>query len=140
MLLDEDCSVQNYRDFCKWETKTVEWILHDPASPCQGTKTTCYGNLCRLQRNQISGMKNDISFVWEDHAVDPKSNPLPKATENTVIRLAYQTMEVQVYSDVFLVDLNAFVSATGGALGLFLGFSIIDTLFYIYDYIGKKYK
>ena len=47
-------------------------------------------------------------------------------------------MDVEVETEVVLVDLNDFVSASGGALGLFLGFSIIDTLFYMYDFIYKK--
>ena len=83
-------------------------------------------------------IRNDVRFKWDDRKIDPKSNPLPKVKEASIISLFYQTMNVDVESEVVLVDLNDFVSATGGALGLFLGFSIIDTLFYVYDFIHMK--
>ena len=55
-----------------------------------------------------------------------------------MVNFEYQTMNIEVESEVILVDINDFVSATGGALGLFLGFSIIDSLFYLYDFIFKN--
>ena len=47
---------------------------------------------------------------------------------------------VDVNYEVQMVDFNSFVSNVGGALGLFLGFSIIDTLLYFYDHIFRVVK
>ena len=86
-----------------------------------------------------SGIKNDARFKWEDREIDAKSNPYEKLHEGDfVVNIEYQGMDVEVETEVVLVAFNDFVSATGGALGLFLGFSIIDTLFYLYDIIHKK--
>ena len=47
-------------------------------------------------------------------------------------------MEVSISTEVPLVDLDTFISGVGGALGLFLGFSIIDTLLALYSYFFTK--
>ena len=86
----------------------------------------------------ITGLKNDVRFKWDDREFDPLSNPYAKEDNDTVVSFEYQTMNVEVETEVVLVDLNDFVSASGGSLGLFLGFSIIDTLFYVYDFIHNK--
>ena len=86
----------------------------------------------------ITGLQNDFRFKWDDREIDPRSNPYPKNSDDTVVSFKYQTMNVEVESEVVWVDFNSFVSATGGSLGLFLGFSIIDTLFYIFDLVYKK--
>ena len=84
-------------------------------------------------------MRNDVRFKWEDREIDAKSNPYEKLHKGDfVVNIEYQSMDVEVETDVVLVAFNDFVSATGGALGLFLGFSIIDTLFYLYDILYQK--
>ena len=35
------------------------------------------------------------------------------------------------------MDLNDFISNVGGALGLFLGFSIIETMYPLYEFLFK---
>ena len=52
-----------------------------------------------------------------------------------IILVEYPNMNVDIRNHVPLVDFNAFISAVGGGLGLFLGFSIIETLLYIYKLI-----
>ena len=83
-------------------------------------------------------MQNDVRFKYDDKEVDPYSNPYYKVGVDYVVNFEFPTMNIEVESEVTLVDVNDFVSATGGALGLFLGFSIIDTLFYMYDFIWRK--
>ena len=85
-------------------------------------------------------MRNDVRFKWEDREIGQKSNPYHKleGVGDFVINFEYQTMNIEVETEVVWVDFNDFVSGTGGALGLFLGFSIIDTLFYLYDIIYHR--
>ena len=85
-------------------------------------------------------MRNDARFKWEDRDISPKSNPYQKleGVGDFVINSEFQNMNIEVETEVVWVDFNDFVSGTGGAMGLFLGFSIIDTLFYLYDYIYKR--
>ena len=51
------------------------------------------------------------------------------------IWIQYTDNIVDIESRVKMVDFNTFVSGVGGALGLFLGFSIIDSLLYLYNII-----
>ncbi len=44
----------------------------------------------------------------------------------TSIWLAYSTTDVVVIEDVLLFDFAGIVSAVGGSLGLFIGFSFLD--------------
>ena len=46
-------------------------------------------------------------------------------------------MEIKILTEIPQVDFWAFVSAVGGSLGLFLGFSIIDTMLCAYKYLLK---
>ena len=55
-----------------------------------------------------------------------------------MLRIEYESMNVKIRSEVPMVDFNTFVSAVGGSLGLFLGFSLIGSLFYVYNFIQVK--
>ena len=46
--------------------------------------------------------------------------------------------EVIVYTTVWMVSLENFLSNIGGGLGLCLGFSIISSLYYLYDKCTQK--
>ena len=84
-------------------------------------------------------MKNDVIFKRDDMEIDLYSNPYKKARTDFSVSFEYQTHNIEVESEVVLVEFNDFVSSVGGALGLFLGFSLIDTIFYVFDYICKKH-
>ena len=53
------------------------------------------------------------------------------------IMIEYADMNVDINHEVRMVDFNTFVSSVGGAMGLFLGFSIIDSLLYFYSHIFR---
>ena len=40
----------------------------------------------------------------------------------------------------YVVTLNNLVSAVGGGLGLFMGFSILSALSFTYDFLGNRSK
>ncbi len=53
----------------------------------------------------------------------------PFFTENhTEIYFYWENLDVLVEEEYLLMDFNAIVSAVGGSLGLFLGFSCLDFL------------
>ena len=54
------------------------------------------------------------------------------------IMLFYTTTDVKLSTTSLKVDLNTFVSNIGGSLGLFIGFSVLGVIFYIYDLISSK--
>ena len=41
---------------------------------------------------------------------------------------------VTVFSEVVLYDFNAIVGSVGGSLGLFIGFSVFDSIKSLYDF------
>ena len=47
----------------------------------------------------------------------------------------YTTSDVSTFTEARLIDFSGFVSAIGGNLGLFLGFSFLGMLFSLYEYI-----
>ena len=54
--------------------------------------------------------------------------------ENEVnLQIFYGTTDVKVSSTSFKIDLATFISSVGGNLGLFVGFSVLGGLFFIYD-------
>ena len=50
---------------------------------------------------------------------------------------SYPHTDVKINSHTHLVDFNTLISAVGGGLGLFLGISVIDTLFTLYNWFFR---
>ena len=62
-----------------------------------------------------------------------------ETTENrTGVMVNFPTLDVEVSDKVKILDGCSFISSVGGNLGLFLGFSFLDTLFVIYQWISNK--
>ena len=51
--------------------------------------------------------------------------------------LYYGTTDVKVSTTSELIDFSTFISNVGGNLGLFLGFSVLGTFFFIYDFVAE---
>ena len=88
-----------------------------------------------------TGMENKVAFEWKITGYSYED--LPDVLEDNMspgthlIVFEYTSMNVDINREVRMVDFNTFVSGVGGALGLFLGFSIIDTLLYFYNSIFR---
>ncbi len=54
------------------------------------------------------------------------------------LSLEFSSMEVEVQEELLIFDFNAILSAVGGSLGLFLGFSFLDYLSYIFEVLSVK--
>ena len=74
-------------------------------------------------------MKQDPSGVWHK---DSKKN---YTSFTRYITMYYTTSDVATFTEDRLIDFSGFVSAVGGNLGLFLGFSFLGMLFSLYEYI-----
>lgn len=55
----------------------------------------------------------------------------------TRINFAYQALILTEDREDYLFSFNAFISAVGGSLGLFLGFSILSTTFDFIDFMNR---
>ena len=53
------------------------------------------------------------------------------------LNIYYGTTNVKVSTTSLKIDLNTFISNVGGNLGLFVGFSVLGGLFFIYDFISQ---
>ena len=56
-----------------------------------------------------------------------------------LINLFYSSTDVKVSTTSLKVDFNTFVSNVGGSLGLFIGFSVLGGIFFLYDIIFSKF-
>ena len=81
----------------------------------------------------FSGLRNEVEFKFSDKTFNSFESASPR--RHTV--LINYNMEIKILTEVPQVDFWAFVSAVGGSLGLFLGFSIIDTMLCAYKYLLK---
>ena len=52
----------------------------------------------------------------------------------------YTTADETTLSSEVMIDFAGFISATGGNLGLFLGFSFMGMIFELFDWIEAKLK
>ena len=58
------------------------------------------------------------------------------SSENTILGLAFSTAGMEVHQEVLVYPFESFLAEVGGALGLFLGFSLIM----IWDFIIFVFK
>ena len=79
------------------------------------------------------GLRNEVEFDFSHKTF----NSFESASPGRHMVLINYNMEVKILTEVSQVDFWAFVSAVGGSLGLFLGFSIIDTMLCAYKYLLK---
>ena len=63
-----------------------------------------------------------------------------KNIDARLINLFYSSTDVKVSTTSLKVDINTFVSNVGGSLGLFIGFSVLGGVFFVYDIISSKTK
>ena len=79
------------------------------------------------------GLRNEVEFDFSHKTFNSYESASPG--RHTI--LINYNMEIKILTEVPQVDFWAFVSAVGGSLGLFLGFSIIDTMLCAYKYLLK---
>lgn len=58
----------------------------------------------------------------------------------TTVTLSHQPLAHVEHKEDFMFSFNAFLSAVGGNLGLFLGFSLLSTMFDLLDLTGRITK
>ena len=63
-----------------------------------------------------------------------------KIDKNHFIYFYYSTTEVPVQTEEFILDSANFISAIGGNLGMFIGFSFLGFFSWFYDKIERIYK
>ena len=59
---------------------------------------------------------------------------------NRAISIYYATTDVKVSTTSEVIDFPTFISNVGGNLGLFVEFSILGGLFFIYDFLAARFS
>ena len=81
--------------------------------------------------DRYSQMGQNILQTWFDI-----SNITQKTTEGSSnLFINYQSMEMKVSQKVRILNEASFISSVGGNLGLFIGFSFLDSLFVIFQWV-----
>ena len=57
------------------------------------------------------------------------------AYNQTLIWYMHGSQDIDVFTEIRLYDFSAIVAAVGGSLGLFLGFSCLDTILLFLNFI-----
>ena len=95
--------------------------------PC----TTTFYDVGTVTYDRYSQMGHNILQTWFDI-----SNITQKATEGSSnLFINYQSMEMKVSQKVRILNEASFISSVGGNLGLFIGFSFLDSLFVIFQWV-----
>ena len=93
----------------------------------------------------FQGIRDDIKISYMTRSYDSHSpgiyslyNGFTVSPWSHDVWVEYSSLDVRVGQQVPLVDKHTFLSEVGGGLGLFLGFSIIETMMVIYRVILRK--
>ena len=83
------------------------------------------------------GLENEVAFHWKFNEYSYYNSLADTAggQGKQHIGIQYADTTVDINYDAKMVEFNDLVSAVGGALGLFLGFSMIDTFLYFFNVI-----
>ena len=78
----------------------------------------------------------------QSYSVTPRKLDWNTTEKYTSIWYMHASTKVDLYTEIRLYDFNAIVAAVGGSLGLFLGFSVLDSIVLIinstFDKIVQK--
>ena len=87
-----------------------------------------------------SGETSETSMRGQEERSLKTSNDSTKAeySQRRYIYLYYTTADETRISSELLIDFVGFISAIGGNLGLFLGFSFMGMIFELYDWIEAR--
>ena len=76
----------------------------------------------------------------EDISENLNQSTKAKYSDPRYIYLYYTTADETTLSSEVMIDFAGFISATGGNLGLFLGFSFMGMIFELFDWIEAKWR
>ena len=88
----------------------------------------------------ISNDTSEKSYNLNDTSKSKQKTKKPKKANipsTRTLGIYFATTDVKVYTTSYKIDLNTFISNVGGNLGLFVGFSVLGGLFFIYDFIAS---
>ena len=88
----------------------------------------------------ISNDTNETSYNVNDTDISKqktKRTKKIKISSTRSISIYFATTDVKVYTTSYKIDFNTFISNVGGNLGLFVGFSVLGGLFFVYDFIAS---
>ena len=85
-----------------------------------------YVNIPYYQTNITDAMENDVNAAELN------------SPSKRFLNMYYATTNVKVSTTSLKIDVSTFISNVGGNLGLFVGFSVLGSLFFIYDFITSK--
>ena len=96
---------------------------------------------CRIANYELGIQTyDDLSTVSLKKELDTEeegvTNSSSEVDTKTTIMIYYATTDINVSSTSELIDLSTFISNVGGNLGLFVGFSVLGGVFYIYDVVA----
>ena len=88
----------------------------------------------------LSGETSETSNRGQKERNSQNMNESTKVeySQQRFIYLYYTTADETRISSELLIDFAGFISAIGGNLGLFLGFSFMGMIFELYDWIEAK--
>ena len=108
----------------------LKYLYFNSIEPCQFTSYST--ETVRYDRNSI--LIHSITKTWFNLL-----NITFGTTENrTGLMVNFPTLDVEVSDKVKILDGSSFISSVGGNLGLFLGFSFLDTLFVVYQWLCNR--
>ena len=76
-----------------------------------------------------------ISERYDGFALDGEH----KEAGNGIIYLRYSSTDINLYKEYYVYDSNSFIGNVGGSLGLFIGFSYVDFIGKLLDYIVTRF-
>ena len=99
--------------------------------PCQftsyKTETISYDRSSRMAREVLEKWFKIANMTFDT------------MVNRTIVFFNYHSMDVEVSQKVQILDASSFISAVGGNLGLFIGFSFLDTFFAAYKWFRTRF-
>ena len=118
--------------------------FYEPEGEDNNDTSNDYGNYEDNSDNGTSttSKSDEVIETSTIEKVEENLNQSTKAkfSDPRYIYLYYTTADETTLSSEVMIDFAGFISATGGNLGLFLGFSFMGMIFELFDWIEAKWK
>ena len=103
-------------------------------------ENACMAKAMSLELNTNASLECPMNCKVLKYSGRKKLNPV--FTNNSDVEVDYQfpSEEVMYFKEYVIYDFSGMIGSVGGSLGLFIGFSFLDFIFYLINLVEKRFQ
>ena len=103
-------------------------------------ENACMATAMTIELNTKASLECPKSCKIVRYTGRKKRNPVFKNYSNVEVDYQFPSEEVMYFKEYIIYDFVGLIGSVGGNLGLFIGFSFLDFIFYLINLVEKRFQ